>query len=57
MSPAFTVTMMPLTGGMISFWPRFRSSLLLRSFAHQIVIIETPNLLAIPVSVSPARTS
>ena len=55
-SPALTVTTRPLTGGITSTWPTLRSSFDLSLFAHQIVIIETPVRLAIPVSVSPDRT-
>ena len=44
MSSAVTVTTRPVTGGIESSWPMCRSSLDLRSLAHQMVIIETPNL-------------
>ena len=56
MSPALTVTTTPSTGGITRTWPILRSSFDLSLFAHQIVIIETPVRLAIPVSVSPDRT-
>ena len=51
-----TVTTTPVTGGIVRVWPMWRSAFDLRLFAHQTVIIETPNLLAMPVSVSPDRT-
>ena len=51
-----TVTTTPLTGGIVRVWPMWRSSLWRSLFAHHTVIIETPNLRAIPVSVSPERT-
>ncbi len=56
MSAAVTVTTSPVTGGMESSWPMCRASLDWRSLAHQMVIIEMPNLEAIPVSVSPDLT-
>ena len=55
-SDALTVRTRPVTGGMVRVWPRWRSSLDLRLFAHHRVIIETPNLEAMPVSVSPDLT-
>ncbi len=51
-----TVTTRPSTGGITSFWPILSWSLAVSLLAHQIVIIETPVLLAIPVRVSPERT-
>jgi hypothetical protein len=51
-----TVMTTPLTGGIVSVWPMWRSSFARRWLAHHTVIIETPNLRAMPVSVSPART-
>ena len=55
-SPAFTSTTRPLTGGITRTWPILRSFFDFSLFAHQMVIIETPVLPAIPVSVSPGRT-
>src|SRR5258707_1802699 len=51
-----TVITTPSTGGIVRVCPMWRSSLAVRLLAHQIVIIETPNLWAIPVRVSPLRT-
>src|SRR4051794_27073671 len=51
-----TVTTTPFTGGIVSHWPTVRSFLLLRWFAHHTVIIDTWNLEAIPVRVSPEWT-
>ena len=38
----------------VSVWPTFMESFEVRSLAHQIVIIDTPNRLAMPVRVSPS---
>src|SRR6266576_3634741 len=47
-SVAATVTIRPVTGGMRSCWPLWRSVLDLRLFAHQTDIIETRYLPAMP---------
>ncbi len=51
-----TVTTSPLIGGIVRTWPRWSSSLESSLFAHHNVIIETSNLSAMPVSVSPDFT-
>ena len=53
MSVGPTVTTTPLTGGIVRVWPTWSSDLEVRLLAHHTVIIETPNLRAMPVRVSP----
>ncbi len=55
-SPALTTMTRPSTGGIWSFWPMWSWSFAARLLAHHRVIIEIPNLWAIPVSVSPDLT-
>ena len=56
MSVGVTVTMSPVTGGMLSVWPLWRAVLDLRSLAHATLIVETWNFAAIAARVSPALT-
>ncbi len=51
-----TVTMSPVTGGMLSFWPVWMSVLDLRSLAHATLIVETWNFAAIATRLSPGLT-
>ncbi len=55
-SPSMTVYTSPLTGGIRSVWPMWRSSFDLSLFAHHRVIIETSKWCAISTSVSPDLT-